>query len=79
MLERLEVQLQKRKHALEEQLAGVSVEVELVLMVERRLVVIGIEQRLGLNSLNAKLLDEQLGMRPQRVDVSDGEQRRGKR
>ena len=54
---------------------SVGVEVELVLVPERRLVVIGEEERLRLDPLRTEPLGEQLGVRFQGVRVADGDER----
>ena len=68
--------LEERQHAVEEEPAGVGVQVELVLVAERRLVVGGEEQRLGLQSLGPEPLDQELGVRSERIDVADGDEGR---
>jgi hypothetical protein len=52
----------KPEHAFEEELAGFGVEVELVLVAEWRLMVGREEERIGVDSLRADLLREELGM-----------------
>ena len=55
---------QECEHPVEEELAGVGVEVELVLVTQWRLVVGGEEDRLDFGSLGAELCGEQLRVGP---------------
>jgi Bacterial protein of unknown function (DUF899) len=75
----LKLPVEKGQHALREQPALAGVEVELVLVADRRPVGIGIEERLGFHPLLAEFFGQQLGVRPERVRVSHRDQRRGKR
>ena len=60
---------QECEQALEEELPGVGVEVELVLMTQWRLVADGKEERLGFGSLGSELAGEELRVGPQRIGV----------
>ena len=65
--------LQEPKEAFEEKLPRLGVEVELVL-VAKRLVIVGEEHRLDLDPLSPESLGEELGVRPQRIRVPDGDE-----
>ena len=53
-----------------------GVEVELVFVAQRRLVVVGPEQRFVLNCVRLEPFGEQFGVRPERVGIAHGDQRR---
>src|SRR5205823_12612461 len=74
-----ESSLKKAEQALEEQLTWLGVEVELVFVAERQLVVVGVEERVCLDSLRAELLGEESRVRSERVGVADGNERRRER